>query len=141
MAPATAALLQRVRPPFDTSLLAQAAALAAIDDDRFLERTLALNRRGKRQLYAACARLGLAAVPSHANFVLVEVGRDARGVAQRLLRQGVIVRTPRHPALARYLRVSIGTAEQLQRFSAALEAALAESGHGAGGPRPAPRNR
>ena len=125
MAPATAALLHRVRPPFDTSVLAQAAALGALDDDEFLERTLALNRRGKRQLYAACARLGLTAVPSHANFVLVDVGRGARSVAQRLLEQGVIVRTPRHPALAHYVRVSVGTTDELERFIAALEETLA----------------
>ena len=127
MAPATAALLHRVRPPFDTSILAQAAALGALDDVEFLERTLALNRRGKRQLYAACARLGLTAVPSHANFVLVDVGRDARDLAQALLQQGVIVRTPRHPALAHYVRVSIGTEAQIRRFVAALEATLAGS--------------
>ena len=132
MAPATAALLHRVRPPFDTSILAQAAALGALDDVEFLERTLALNRRGKHQLYAACARLGLAAVPSHANFVLVDVGRDARDLAQALLQQGVIVRTPRHPALAHYVRVSIGTEAQIRRFVAALEATLAGSGGGGG---------
>ena len=132
MAPATAALLHRVRPPFDTSILAQAAALGALDDVEFLERTLALNRRGKRQLYAACARLGLTAVPSHANFVLVDVGRDARDLAQALLQQGVIVRTPRHPALAHYVRVSIGTEAQIRRFVAALEATLAGSGGGGG---------
>ena len=132
MAPATAALLHRVRPPFDTSILAQAAALGALDDVEFLKRTLALNRRGKRQLYAACARLGLTAVPSHANFVLVDVGRDARDLAQALLQQGVIVRTPRHPALAHYVRVSIGTEAQIRRFVAALEATLAGSGGGGG---------
>ena len=138
MAPATAALLHRVRPPFDTSILAQAAAMGALDDVEFLERTLALNRRGKRQLYAACARLGLAAVPSHANFVLVDVGRDARAVAQGLLQQGVIVRTPRHPALARYVRVSIGTQAQMRRFIAALERTLADSNGGADRMQPAP---
>lgn len=142
MAAATAALLQRVRPPFDTSVLAQAAALAAIDDDQFLERTLALNRRGKRELYAACARLGLTAVPSHANFVLIDLGRDARAVAQRLLERGVIVRTPRHPALARCLRVSTGTAAQMRRFIAALEETLAADAPAAPGDAgPAPRRR
>jgi len=141
MAAATAALLHRVRPPFDTSILAQAAALGALEDAEFLERTLALNRRGKRQLYAACARLGLAAIPSHANFVLVDVGRDAREVAQGLLQQGVIVRTPRHSALARYVRVSIGTEAQMQRFIAALERTLAGSGGGADRTRPAPLRR
>ena len=137
-APATAALLHRVRPPFDTSILAQAAAMGALEDGEFLERTLALNRHGKRELYAACARLGLAAVPSHANFVLVDVGQDARTVARGLLQQGVIVRTPRHPALARYVRVSIGTEAQMRRFIAALERTLADSGDGADRPQPVP---
>ena len=126
MAAATAALLHRVRPPFDTSRLAQAAALAALADEQFLRRTLDLNRRGKERLYAAFGQLGLATVPSHANFILVNVGRPAAAVAQRLLEQGVIVRTPRHPALARHLRVSIGTARELQRFVAALRRTLAE---------------
>ncbi len=124
MAPPTAALLHRVRPPFDTSLLAQAAALAALTDDEFLQRTLALNRAGKRQLYGAFSRLGLQALPTHANFILVDVGRDARTVARRLLEQGVIVRTPRHPALARHLRVSVGTETENRRFIAALEPTL-----------------
>ena len=124
MAPPTAALLHRVRPPFDTSVLAQAAALAALTDDEFLQRTLTLNRNGKRQLYAAFSRLGLQALPTHANFILVDVGRAAREVAQRLLEQGVIVRTPRHPALGRFVRVSIGTEAENRRFIAALERTL-----------------
>lgn len=124
MAADTAALLHRVRPPFDTSVLAQAAALAALQDEQFLRRTLDLNRRGKEQLYAAFEQLGLAALPSHANFILVNVGRPAAGVAQRLLELGVIVRTPRHPALAQFLRVSIGTTAELQRFVDALRGTL-----------------
>ena len=140
MAAGTAALLHRVRPPFDTSILAQVAALAALDDGEFLQRTLTLNRDGKRALYAAFERLGLPAVPSHANFILFDVGRAARTVAQRLLERGVIVRTPRHPLLARHIRVSIGTQAEIRRFIAALEEALADA-PGAGStppPEPAP---
>ena len=125
MAPDTAALLHRVRPPFDTSVLAQAAAMGALADEAFLQRTLDLNRRGKEQLYAAFRRLGLTSVPSHANFILVEVG-NAAAVTRRLLSQGVIVRAPRHPALSRYVRVSIGTPAELRRFVGALERTLAE---------------
>ena len=136
MAPDTAALLHRVRPPFDTSVLAQAAALGALQDEQFLRRTLDLNRTGKARLYAAFEQLGLAAVPSHANFILVNVGRAAAGVARRLLEQGVIVRDPRHPALARHLRVSIGTEPELQRFIAALRRTLAEPARDAEAPAP-----
>ena len=136
MAAHTAALLHRVRPPFDTSVLAQAAALGALADEQFLRRTLDINRRGKEQLYAAFEKLGLAAMPSHANFILVDVGRPAAGVAQRLLEQGVIVRTRRHPALAQHLRVSIGTAQQLRRFVEALGHTLAEFAPGGEAPPP-----
>ena len=136
MAADTAALLHRVRPPFDTSVPAQAAALGALADEQFLRRTLDLNRRGKRQLYAAFKHLGLAALPSHANFILVDVGQPAAGVAQRLLEQGVIVRTPRHPALARYLRVSIGTTRELQRFVDTLSGILSDRASGEEAPRP-----
>ena len=102
----------------------------------FLRRTLDLNRRGKARLYAAFEQLGLAAVPSHANFILVNVGRAAAGVARRLLVQGVIVRHPRHPALARHLRVSIGTEQELQRFIAALRRTLAEPARDTEAPAP-----
>lgn len=136
MAADTAALLQRVRPPFDTSVLAQAAALGALADEQFLRRTLELNRRGKEQLYAAFESLGVTALPSHANFILVDLGRPAAAVAQRLLRQGVIVRTPRHPALARCLRVSVGTSRELQRFVDALRGTLSELAAVEEAPRP-----
>jgi histidinol-phosphate aminotransferase len=136
MAADTAALLHRVRPPFDTSVPAQAAALGALEDEQFLRRTLDLNRRGKRQLYAAFEQLGLAALPSHANFILVDVGQPAAAVAQRLLEQGVIVRTPGHPALAQYLRVSIGTTRELQRFIDTLTDILSAPASGEEAPRP-----
>ncbi len=89
--PAVIDVLGRVRQPFSVNSLAQVAACAALDDDDHVRRTLATNRAGMAYLTAAFDRLGLAHVPSAANFILVHVG-DGGAVYQALLRRGVIVR-------------------------------------------------
>ena len=70
-------------------------------------------------------RLGLGYVPSQANFVLVDVGRDSREVFDALLRRGVIVRAGAGLGLPRHIRVSVGTPDQNARFITALEEVLA----------------
>src|SRR6201997_3408827 len=91
-------LLNRLRQPFNVNTLAQAAAIAALNDSAFLEKSAELNAQGYRLLTAAFDRLGLEYVPSYGNFVLVRVTRDNsdEGAGARvnlaLLRQGVIVR-------------------------------------------------
>ena len=117
-------LMNRVRQPFNVNSVAQAAAVAALDDADFLARSYALNRDGMQRLVQAFGRLGLRHVPSRGNFVLVEVG-DAAGVYERLLRAGVIVRPVGNYGLPAWLRVSIGLPEENERFVAALEQALA----------------
>jgi histidinol-phosphate aminotransferase len=115
--------MYRVRPPFDVSVVASAAALAAMEDRDFHERTLRVTREGKRYLYAEMERLGLGYVPSHSNFILVELGRDATVVYGELLRRGVIVRAG-YPLLPTSIRVTVGTREQNERFVRALEQSL-----------------
>jgi histidinol-phosphate aminotransferase len=116
-------MLNRVRQPFNVNALAQAAALAALADGAYVEESRALNDAGMRELEAGLQALGLAWVPSHANFLLVEVG-DAGRVYQRLLAQGVIVRPVANYALPKHLRVTVGLPEENRRFLAALRAAL-----------------
>jgi histidinol-phosphate aminotransferase len=116
-------LLNRVRQPFHVNSLAQAAAIAALDDDAFLRRSYEVNREGLAYLQSQLERLGLPFVPSHANFVLVEVG-DAAAIYDRLLRAGVIVRPVTSYGLPRWLRVSVGLAHENRKFIAALEQAL-----------------
>ena len=123
MHPKVADMLNRVRQPFNVNALAQAAALAALADTAYVEESRALNDQGMRQLEEGLQALGLAWVPSHANFVLVKVG-DAGRVYQRLLEQGVIVRPVANYALPEHLRVTIGLPEENRRFLAALKAAL-----------------
>lgn len=116
-------LMNRIRQPFNVNSLAQAAAIAALGDADFLERSYEINRQGKARLQTAFDALGLQYVPSYGNFVLVRVG-DAAAVYERLLRAGVIVRPVVGYGLPEWLRVSIGLPEENERFLAALPAAL-----------------
>jgi histidinol-phosphate aminotransferase len=117
-------LLNRVRQPFNVNALAQAAALAALGDTAFLQKSYEVNRAGLRELETAFGALGLPFVPSRANFVLVKVGPAAR-VYQELLKRGVIVRPVANYGLPEWLRVSVGLPEENEKFLAALPAALA----------------
>lgn len=123
-------LLNRVRQPFNVNSLALAGAAAALDDDAFLARAKALNDAGMAQLLAGCARLGLNHIPSHGNFVCIEVGGDASAAAkifQALLQRGVIVRPVANYGLPTFLRVSIGLPEQNARFLAVLAEILEQA--------------
>ena len=121
-------LLNRLRQPFNVNTLAQAAAIAALNDQAFLEKTAALNAQGYRRLTEAFDKLGLEYVPSDGNFVLVRVGNDdAAGnrVNLELLKQGVIVRPVGNYGLPQWLRVTIGLPQENEAFIAALEKTLA----------------
>ncbi|MCS7301407.1 MAG: histidinol-phosphate transaminase [Fimbriimonadales bacterium] len=123
--------IERVREPFNVNALAQVAAAAALGDREHVERTRAFNRAGLEYLQRACERLGLRAVPSYANFLLIEVGCECARIQQRLLQQGVLVRTGEVFGMPTFLRVNTGTPEQNARFIEALQSALyerAESG-------------
>lgn len=120
-------LLNRLRQPFNSNHLAQAAAIAALADHEFVAQTQAVNTAGYAQLTQAFDALGLPYVPSCANFVLFKVGEEDNAgtrVAQALLARGVIVRTVGNYGLPQWLRVSIGTAAQNAGFLAALKDVL-----------------
>jgi histidinol-phosphate aminotransferase len=121
-------LLNRLRQPFNVNTLAQAAAVAALNDKAFLEKSAQLNAQGYRRLTEAFDKLGLEYVPSYGNFVLVRVGKDD-GAGERvnlgLLKQGVIVRPVGGYGLPQWLRVTIGLPEENDAFLAALEKTLA----------------
>ncbi|MBI2962581.1 MAG: histidinol-phosphate transaminase [Deltaproteobacteria bacterium] len=117
------AALERVRQPFNVNSLAQAAALAALDDEEHVERSRRGNRQGMRFLEAEFSRLRLDHVPSQANFVLVRVG-EAAAVYEKLLRQGVIVRPVAGYGFPEHVRVTVGTEAENRRFVEALETAL-----------------
>ena len=120
-------LLNRVRQPFNVNSLAQAAAVAALGDAAFLQRSAELNREGKAQLVAAFERMGLEYVKSSGNFVMVRVGTDDGAGARvnlAMLKQGVIVRPVANYGLPQWLRITIGLPDENAACIAALEQAL-----------------
>ena len=118
-----AALLNRVRQPFNVNAIAQAAAIAALDDGEFAEKCARENRAGLRQLEAGFNALGLEWVPSVANFMLVKVGDGAR-VFGALQAKGVIVRPVKMYGLPEWIRVTVGTPAQNARLLAELAVAV-----------------
>ena len=117
------AQLERVRQPFNVNALAQAAAVAALDDDEHVERSRRVNREGKRYLEGELRRLGLEYAPTQANFVMLMVG-DGNRVTEALLREGVIVRPMALYGFVDSIRVTIGTMAENERFVASLEKVL-----------------
>jgi len=131
--PEVAALLNRVRQPFNVNNLALVAAIAALTDHDFLRESFDLNVAGMQQLLSGCKRLGIAWIPSYGNFVTIEIPRargenagqsQAGAVFQKLLRRGVIVRPLAGYAMPDHLRVSVGLPSENARFLDALEAVL-----------------
>ncbi|KQT13467.1 histidinol-phosphate transaminase [Ramlibacter sp. Leaf400] len=121
--PALVARLNALRPRFNITTPALAAAAAALGDDEYQARSFALNFEGREQLTQGFAALGLRSLPSAGNFVMVEAG-DAAGVHASLARQGIHVATLEPYGLPRWLRVSVGLPEQNARLLRALAAAL-----------------
>ncbi|CAI6080952.1 histidinol-phosphate transaminase [Cohnella sp. JJ-181] len=126
-APGLIRSINQVREPFNTSRFAQAAALASLNDDAFLERCRTANREGLSYLRAAFDRLGLAYFPAHGNFIMVDVKRPSLEVFDALLRQGVIIRAGQRGYPTR-IRITVGSAEQNAKIVSALEAVLQEIG-------------
>lgn len=119
-----AALLERARQPFNANALAQAAALAAINDDDHVAATVENNRVGLAFYRAAFAERGLEFVPSVANFVMVNVG-DGDRVFQEMLKRGVIVRAMRSYKLPGWVRISVGTPRENEKCLSVLDDVLA----------------
>jgi histidinol-phosphate aminotransferase len=116
-------LMHRVRQPFNVNAPAQWGALAALDDREHVRRSLENNRQGLNYLTAEFARLGIEYVPSHANFILLRVGKG-EDVFNRLLAQGIIVRPMAGYQFPEYLRVTIGTMRENRKFIDGLRKAV-----------------
>lgn len=123
--PVVADVLNRVRQPFNVNSLALVGACAALDDVEFVAESRRLNEAGMAQLEDGLRRMGLGWIPSRANFIAVDLGREATSVYEGLLREGVIVRPVAGYGMPNHLRVSIGLSAENDRFLEALNKVLA----------------
>ncbi|MEM7209625.1 MAG: histidinol-phosphate transaminase [Pseudomonadota bacterium] len=123
--PEIADFLNRVRHPFNANVMAIAGAIAALDDDEFIQKSIRANADGLRAWENACDEVGLTFIPSKGNFVTIDFARDASEVYAQLLRQGVIVRPLANYGMPNHLRVTIGTASDNERAIAALKQVVA----------------
>jgi len=121
--PELIASLEQVRQPFNINSIAQAGALAALDDTEHIARTRRNNAQGLQFFRDNLGKLGLEFLPSAANFILVRVG-DGKRVFEQIQRQGVIVRPMAVYHLPEWIRITVGTPEQNERCLSALKIAL-----------------
>ncbi len=117
------AQLEKIRQPFNTNLVAQAGAMAALDDSAHVARTRKINFRGLKFYTREFKRMGLDYVPSGGNFILVKVGQGQQ-VFEGLQRLGVIVRPMGGYQLPEWVRISVGTPAENQRCIEALKQVL-----------------
>lgn len=127
MPPEMAALLNRVRQPFNANSLAQIGAAAALDDDDFFHKTRQLIHSELAFLQDGLNAMGVRYFPTQANFFLIDVRQSAADVFEKLLRRGVIVRSMVSYGYPRYIRLTVGTRAENVRFLKAFEAVLAEA--------------
>ena len=111
----------RMQDTFSVSSLAQAAALAAIDDADHIAQAVSNNREQSQILAAELAKLGCKVLPTWANFLYCDTGQDAASVAQQLLHVGISVRPLGAWGAPTSIRVSIGKPEQNRRLLAAIQ--------------------
>jgi len=126
--PALTDLLNRLRQPFNVNSLAQAAAIAALNDAAYLKKSAEVNTQGYQQITSAFDNMKIEYLPSSGNFVLFRAGQDDGAGARvnlALLKKGIIVRPVGNYGLPQWLRVSIGLPEENAAFLTALQAILA----------------
>jgi histidinol-phosphate aminotransferase len=126
--PEVVSLLDRTRSPFNTNRVAQAAALAALEDEEHVTQSRESNRQGLQYLQQGLVSAGIGFTPSVANFLLVHCPGPAEGVYQALYQQGIITRPMAPYGLPNSLRITVGTEKENHRLLAALEQAFRVTG-------------
>jgi histidinol-phosphate aminotransferase len=124
MNPFISEILNRIRQPFNTSLIAQKAALSALDDESFLEKTRTLIFKERKKLFEELEKLGVTPFKSDANFILADVKRQADDVYEKLLRKGIIARSMSSYGYPQFLRITIGLENENDLFIKYLKEVL-----------------
>ncbi|MEO0142133.1 MAG: histidinol-phosphate transaminase, partial [candidate division WOR-3 bacterium] len=116
--------LMKLRISFNVNRISQVAGIAALDDDEFVKKTIKVNNEGKEFLYDAYKKLGVFYLPTYANFIFVDFGKDSQAIFEALQRQGIITRTIKEYGFPNALRITIGTEKQNRRLIRALKKIL-----------------
>lgn len=119
--------MNRVRQPFNANTLAQAAAVAALDDTEFVSLTLKTVNNGLQYLFRELDKMGLEYIPTQTNFFLIKVPGGGKTIYEKMLREGVIVRSMASYGLDDYIRINVGLQEENERFIKTLKKILNRS--------------
>lgn len=119
-----AEVLNRIRQPFNVNTLAQAAAVAALEDDEFLKKSIKATHDGLDFLSEELAGIGIECLPTQSNFLMMDIKTDAARVFEQMLKHGVIVRSLKSYGFDTFLRVNTGTREENRAFIRALKKVL-----------------
>lgn len=122
--PEIISIINRVRNPFNVTLVTQAAAIAAINDEEFLNTVVANNTEGKNYIYAEFDEMGIEYAKTQANHIIFNAKRDSEEIFQELLKRGVIIRPQGGFNPNTWLRVSIGTMDENKLFIKNLKAII-----------------
>jgi histidinol-phosphate aminotransferase len=104
--------------------LAQVAALASLDDEEHYKKVLKANQEGKKYLYKEIKELGLFYLPTEANFIFIDLKEDSEVIFEKLLKKGIIIRPGKTWGCPNFIRVTIGTAYENERFIQAIKEVL-----------------
>jgi len=113
--------LNRVVNPFTTNRLAQVAALASLDDEEHRKKVLRSNQEGKKYLYRELKKIDLFYLPTEANFIFIDLKGDSEVIFEKLLKKGIIIRPGKTWGCPNFIRVTIGTPYENEKFIQALK--------------------
>jgi len=113
--------LNRVVNPFTTNRLAQVAALASLDDEEHYRKVLKTNQEGKKYLYRELKKIDLFYLPTETNFIFLDLKENSEVIFEKLLRKGVIIRPGKIYGCPNFIRVTMGTDYENQKFILALK--------------------
>ncbi|MDD4896300.1 MAG: aminotransferase class I/II-fold pyridoxal phosphate-dependent enzyme, partial [Atribacterota bacterium] len=108
--------LRRVVNPFTTNRLAQVAALASLDDETHYKQVLKVNKEGKQYLYQELDKLNFFYLPTETNFIFIDLKEDSQLFFEKCLRKGVIIRPGKIYGTPTFIRVTIGTHSENEKF-------------------------
>lgn len=117
----------RAREPFNVNALAQAAAVAALQDDAHIRATMENNARGMARIADALKSVGATPYPSYGNFVFADLHRPCGPIVQALMEHGIVIRGGQMFGTPTCVRVSIGTDHEVDRFVEEIQAAMKET--------------